>query len=140
MIRRALLVVFFFSVPFAVAFAGVGSSGCGGCYVTGDSHDAQIDPPSACITVAGGHSTNGCAGPRPSGVGVSNGCSDPLVVGGTTLAPGQNDVTLQGGAPASGNRRSLAATLGAETFTISWVDAVEASEGIAAATDAATDS
>ena len=137
MLRRSIPFLLFVSAPLALALAGVGTTACGGCYIDGDSTDVTVDPPSACLTVVAGHSTNGCSGPGPTGVKVTNCCSEPLVLGKTTIAPGQRDVAVGSSPPTGGDHRSLSGTLGGKPITIRWLDAVEAAER--SKTDAATD-
>ncbi len=124
MLRRAIPFLLLASVPVAVVVAGVSTSACGGCYISGDTKDIQVDPATACLTVAPGHSEHGCSGPDPTGVKVTNGCAEPLVIGAVTVAPGQKDVSF-GGTAVPGGRRSITGTLGSKPIVISWVDAAD---------------
>lgn len=117
----------FFLVPglLALVLAADASSGCGGCHTTGSSSDVQVAPASACLEVAAGHFDNGC-GSGTSGIVVSNLCSGALVLGTTSVAPGERDVAVFGNPVASGARRTLSGTLDGSPITISWQDAAEA--------------
>ena len=125
MLRRCLSIFFFIATPVAAAFSGIGTFGCGGCYVNGASSQVVVDPTSDCLTASPGYSFNGCAGANPSGVDIHNACSDPLLLPNVTIAPGTS-LTVQGDAPTSGTRRLLTGTIRGEQVTIGWLDAVEA--------------
>jgi hypothetical protein len=125
MIRRWLSGFFFVAAPLAAAFSGIGTFGCGGCYVNGQSSQVVVDPQSDCLTASPGYSFNGCGSANPSGVDIHNNCSDPFVLPDVTIAPGSS-LTVQGDAPTSGTRRTLTGTIRGEQVTIGWLDAVEA--------------
>jgi len=128
MLRSSLRFLLLVTAPVALALVGFGNSACGGCYVSADSRDAQVDPPTPCITLVGGHSDNGCGTPNPTGILVTNGCTEALVIGATTIAPGQRNAAFQGSHTTIGARRSLSGTLGGKPIVISWLDGVEAAE------------
>ncbi|MBI5515464.1 MAG: hypothetical protein HY909_16915 [Deltaproteobacteria bacterium] len=103
---------------------GRGAAACGGCYVVGDSQDARVEPAVACLQVANGHSSNGCSGPSPTGIVVTNRCASTLTVAGVTVAPGASSPNLNGAAN-RGGRRSLAGSLDGMVLAFSWSDAAD---------------
>jgi hypothetical protein len=125
MIRRWLSIFVFVATPVAAAFSGIGTLGCGGCYIDGQSSEVVVDPKSDCLTASPGYSFNGCGTANPSGVDIHNDCSDALVFPNVTIAPGTS-LTVQGDAPTSGTRRLLTGTIRGEQVTVGWLDAVEA--------------